>query len=147
MRPRARRNMRREQIERFLASPDITVEQWCKNEHVSESCFYRWLAVFREEEPELFEGTGRGKSQVGWIELSRQDIAQSRALAVVEGEQPDAVAALQPSAPASLPQMAAPVVSPDPRSLRVFVGKACVEVPDGASASTVEVVLKAVAAL
>ena len=89
MRAKARRNMRREQIERFLASSDITVEQWCRNEHMSESCFYRWLAVFREEEPELFEGTKRGESKMGWIELSRQEIAESRALAVVaEAEKP-----------------------------------------------------------
>ena len=140
---KAKRNLRREQIERFLASPNITVEQWCRNEHVSESCFYRWLAVFREEEPELFEGTNRGESKVGWIELSRQDIAQSRALAVVKDVKPEASSPAPAEPAASAPAPVAPV----PGSVRVFVGKACVEVPDGASASTVEAVLKAVAAL
>lgn len=142
MRPKARRNMRREQIERFLAS-DITVEQWCKNERVSESCFYRWLAVFREEEPELFEGTGRGKSQVGWIELSKQDIAQSRALAVIEDTVPAAKAGPAPllSAPA------AALSATSAGSVRVYMGAACIEIPDGVGAATVEAVLKAVAAL
>ena len=141
MRAKARRNMRREQIERFLASPDVTVEQWCRNEHVSESCFYRWLAVFREEEPELFEGTRRSESQIGWIELSKQELAGSRALAVVpKDEQPDAEP--EPRAPQTPGDGA-----PDSKALRVYIGKACVEVPDGACASTVEAVLRAVAAL
>ena len=44
------RRMRREQIERWLASEDMSVDEWCIRNHIGRSTFYRWLAIFREEE-------------------------------------------------------------------------------------------------
>lgn len=70
-------NMRREQIERFLASSS-TVSEWCALNKVSESTFYKWMAYFREVEPESF-GSG---SASRWIEVSRTELAASTALAV-----------------------------------------------------------------
>lgn len=71
-------NMRREQVERFLAS-DSTVSEWCRLNKVSESTFYKWMAYFREAEPESFAGPGRAGK---WIEVSRAELAASTALAV-----------------------------------------------------------------
>ena len=47
------RALRREQVERYLAT-DMTLKEWCGLNHVSESTMYRWMAVFRREEPDLF---------------------------------------------------------------------------------------------
>ena len=46
------RAMRREQMERWLASDGMTVEEWCRLNRMSTSTFYLWLNKFREEEPE-----------------------------------------------------------------------------------------------
>ena len=48
------RAMRREQMERWLASDGMTVEEWCRLNRMSTSTFYLWLNKFREEEPESF---------------------------------------------------------------------------------------------
>lgn len=79
MKPQAVRAMRREQIERWLATSDITAREWCKLNHVSEATFYVWLKRFREEEPELF---GQSTPVKGWIEVAKQNKKDSVALAV-----------------------------------------------------------------
>ena len=45
--------MRREQMERWLASDGMTVED--RLNRMSTSTFYLWLNKFREEEPESFD--------------------------------------------------------------------------------------------
>ena len=45
------RALRREQVERYLAT-DMTLKEWCGLNQVSESTMYRWMSVFRREEPD-----------------------------------------------------------------------------------------------
>ena len=47
------RNMWAERIERCLSS-SMSIERWCKLNHVGRSSLYAWLARFREEEPGRF---------------------------------------------------------------------------------------------
>ena len=71
--------MRREQMERWLASDGMTVEEWCRLNRMSTSTFYLWLNKFREEEPESF---GQ-KAAKGWVEIAREERRDSLALTVV----------------------------------------------------------------
>ena len=73
------RAMRREQMERWLASDGMTVEEWCRLNRMSTSTFYLWLNKFREEEPESF---GQ-KAAKGWVEIAREERRDSLALTVV----------------------------------------------------------------
>lgn len=73
------RAMRREQMERWLASDGMTVEEWCRLNRMSTSTFYLWLNKFREEEPESF---GQ-KAAKGWVEIAREERGDSLALMVV----------------------------------------------------------------
>ena len=59
------RALRREQVERYLAT-DMTLKEWCGLNQVSESTMYRWMSVFRREEPGMFAHPTLGE----WIELS-----------------------------------------------------------------------------
>lgn len=53
----ARRDMWAERIERCLAS-GMAIGEWCSLNKVNKSRPYRWLAIFREEEPDRFPGKG-----------------------------------------------------------------------------------------
>lgn len=77
-RSKERVNMRREQIERYLAS-DITVAEWCKLNKMAESTFYKWMAYFREHEPDVVGVPNTSK----WIELSRNNLSASKAITPV----------------------------------------------------------------
>ena len=69
------RALRREQVERYLAT-DMTVKEWCGLNQDNESTMYRRMAVFRREEPGMFVDPTHGE----WIELSRGSIAARTAL-------------------------------------------------------------------
>ena len=126
-----RRKVRRNQVERCLSS-QMTIEEWCRLNHVSESTIYRWMARFRDEEPELF-----GKPAASqWIELSRESIAAQTALAV--NPKPEA-----PVAP--VPASAAAGRSPAP--IVVHLNGADVAVPAGSAGADISAVLRAVTAL
>lgn len=73
------RAMRREQMERWLASDGMTVEEWCRLNRMSTSTFYLWLNKFREEEP----GSFGQKAAKGWVGIAREERRDSLALAVV----------------------------------------------------------------
>lgn len=75
MDPRELRAMRREQIERRLAS-DLSTKEWCRLNGVSQSTYYKWVQVFKEEEPGLFERSTRE-----WIEVGRAALKAEVALA------------------------------------------------------------------
>ena len=133
MPPQERRNLRREQVENCLSS-SMTIGEWCRLNRVSESTMYRWMAIFRDEEPELFEKPRAGE----WIELSKEAIAAQTALATRPadrgGFQADsAAAALEAKAPA------APIV--------IHLNGADVAVPPGAAEAHIASVLEAVARL
>ena len=118
------RALRREQVERYLAT-DMTVKEWCGLNKVSESTMYRWMAVFRREEPGLFADPTCGE----WIELSRGSIAARTALAVRPAD--DAPTGGNVAA----------------NALVVRINGADVMVPEGVPEPHVAMVLRAVAAL
>ena len=128
------RALRREQVERFLAT-DMTVREWCELNKVSESTMYRWMSVFRREEPDLFADPTCGE----WIELSRGSVAARTALAV----RPDDDAAGPEAEAADGGASRADVAS----ALVVRVNGDDVVVPEGVSGRHLAVVLRAVAAL
>ena len=63
-----RKAMRREQIERWLATSDMSVEEWCKLNRMSTSTFYLWLNKFRDEDPATFGH----RPAPGWVEVARE---------------------------------------------------------------------------
>lgn len=133
MPPQERRNLRREQVENCLSSP-MTIEEWCRLNRVSESTMYRWMAIFRDEEPELF-----GKANASqWIELSRGAIAAQTALAIAPGAEGVPVAAPVGEA-VEEKSPSAPII--------VRVNGAEVAVPAGSDDAHITSVLKAVARL
>lgn len=71
------RNMWAERIERCLSS-SMSIERWCKLNHVGRSSLYAWLARFREEEPGRFPR--RNAATLNWIELTRGGLADSKAI-------------------------------------------------------------------
>ena len=127
------RAMRREQVERCLAA-DMTVKEWCELNKVSESTMYRWMSVFRREEPELFPDPTCGE----WIELSRGSIAARTALAVrTEGD-------VDPGCDSPAAEDRRPE---GPNALVVRVNGADVMVPEGVPEQHLAMVLRAVAKL
>ena len=127
------RAMRREQVERCLAA-DMSIKEWCELNKVSESTMYRWMAVFRREEPDLFADPTCGE----WIELSRGSLAARTALAVRpkdNGSEVEVVdrAATGDGGPAN--------------ALVVRMGRADVIVPEGVAEPHLAMVLRAVASL
>lgn len=128
----AKREMRRRQLEQYLATEGMTVAQWCSLNKVSESTFYKWAALFRKEEPGLF---GNRNQRTGdWIEVSREGIRNSVALATI----PD---------PAAMPASAPSAEGPAGTAVTVFVNGITVRVPDGTGENTIAAVLRAAASL
>ena len=129
------RVLRREQVERYLAT-DMTVKEWCGLNKVSESTMYRWMAVFRREEPGLFADPTCGEG----IELSRGSIAARTALAVRPADDaPEAGAPAGGDAPTG-GNVAA-------NALVVRINGADVVVPEGLSETHLSMALRAVAKL
>ena len=125
------RRIRREQIERWLASEDMTVSEWCKRNHIGESTFYRWLAVFREEEPEIF-GTSKHD---GWIEIARQNRKDAMSLAVVDKNT---------SVPATPSTRCEGQSSYANMPITVAINGATISIPSGSNAADIANVMKAV---
>ncbi len=83
MTPEERKAMRFGQVERYLAS-DMSVKQWCKLNRVGESTLYTWMQRYRKdkgEQTEELDARQKSKATSGWIELSREALAASVALA------------------------------------------------------------------
>ena len=68
----ARRDIWAGRIERCLAS-GMAVGEWCSLYKVSRSSLYRWLAVFRDEDPGRF--AGKNSETSGWVKAAREGIA------------------------------------------------------------------------
>lgn len=68
--------------ERFLKTT-MSVEQWCKLNHVSRSGLYANLSHFATTEPELFGGAGNiaDRSKRKWLTNTRNNMRASTALA------------------------------------------------------------------
>ena len=133
-RQRMTREQRREQVERCLAA-DMTVREWCRINHVADSTMYRWMALFRKEEPGMFADPTCGE----WIELSRDSMAARTALAV----RPDGDVAGSGAEAASDETSRADVAG----ALVVRVNGADVVVPEGVSETHLSMALRAVAKL
>lgn len=131
MTPEQRRAMRRDQVERCLATT-MSIKDWCALNKVPESTMYAWMARFRKEEPELFEKPNASQ----WIELSRDAIAAQTALAPAP-EDGFMAASVGEAMGAKVPS--APII--------VHVNGAEVAVPPGSADAHIASVLKAVAAL
>lgn len=83
MSPEERREMRRVQVEQYLAS-GMRIRTWCKLNRVPSSTLYYWVDYFRNHEPEMFDSPTRKE----WIELSRDSTKAKSALAVVNHAAP-----------------------------------------------------------
>lgn len=124
------RETRRQQVEQYLSS-GMSVAQWCRLNKISKTTFYKWVDRFKREDPGLF--AGRAAQATGdWIELSREGLRDSVALAKVSDAAPAAHAV--PCSAACAP-------------IRVTVNGAAVEIAAGTPACDIANVLRAVAAL
>ena len=145
MDPQARRNMRFEQVERFLAS-GMQITKWCKLNDMSSSTLYMWLKRYRENEDQRaaeIDEIQKNKQTTEWIELTREDLAQSVALAPVI---PDVTPVAAPSI--KEPPLQESVVSHDrPACISLFMNGVHMGIPPGTHASDITCVLQAVAHL
>ena len=73
-----RRDMWAGRIERCLAA-DMTIKEWCTLNKVAESSLYKWMARFREEDPDRFPR--RSSEASNWIKMTR--CGMSGAVAIV----------------------------------------------------------------
>lgn len=73
----ARRDMWAGRIERCLAS-GMAIGEWCSLNKVNKSSLYRWLAVFRDEDPGRF--AGKNSETSGWVKVARDGIAAAKAI-------------------------------------------------------------------
>lgn len=128
----ARRDMWAGRIERCLAS-GMAIGEWCSLNKVNRSSMYRWLAVFREEEPGRFGGKNSETS--GWVKVTRQGIAAAKAIvpaASAAGQAEDAPASGGPSA--ALP-------------IRALVGRVELAIPAGSAEADIAAAMRAAASL
>ena len=159
MKPQELRIMRFAQIERFLAS-DMTAKEWCRLNNIANSTFYMWLKRFRESQckiTEEVETKQKNKATTNWVEISRDELALSSALAcstdrdmtcdlstglaATESECSMDIASEVHQAPVTFKplQQADPIV--------VTYGSIRVDIPPGTSSHDVTTVLKVVASL
>lgn len=125
------RNIRREQVRRCLCA-DMTIKEWCGLNKVSQSTFYKWAAVFRREEPELF-GTLRASD---WVEISKAQIKAETALEIVTPPAEDVTAHTFLSASVGAAQVQA-----DPAPIHARTGSIEVIIPLGTPAADIAAVL------
>lgn len=61
----------------------MTVKEWCALNRVAESSLYKWIARFREEDPDRFP---RRSSEVSsWMKVTRRGIADAVAIVAAPG--------------------------------------------------------------
>ena len=137
MRVAERKAMRRERIERWLATDGMSVEQWCKLNRMSTSTFYLWLNKFRDEDPAAFGS----RPAPGWVEVAKESRKGSVALAVVGGAGKP-VAAATAAAPFADDHAGAGIAP-----IRISANGIGIEFPHGADASDLAAVLKAAMSL
>lgn len=78
----ARDRIRFEQVERFLAS-GMGVSEWCALNNVANSTLYDWMSRYRNSEPSAdLSNHQKRKETTEWIKFSREELANSVALAL-----------------------------------------------------------------
>lgn len=128
----ARRDMWAGRIERCLAS-GMAIGEWCSLNKVNKSSMYRWLAVFRDEDPGRFGGKNSETSE--WVKVTRQGIAEAKAIVPAAGAADPAE-----EAPASWsPSAASPI--------RALVGRVELAIPAGSAESDIAAAMRAAASL
>lgn len=78
----ARCDMRAGRIERCLAA-DMTVKERYALNKVAESSLYKWMARFREEDPDRFPR--RSSEASSWMKVTRPGIADAAAIVAAPG--------------------------------------------------------------
>ena len=56
----------------------MTVKEWCALNRVAESSLYKWIARFREEDPDRF--LRRSSEVSSWMKVTRRGIADAVAI-------------------------------------------------------------------
>ena len=133
----ARRDMWAGRIERCLAS-GMAIGEWCSLNKVNKSSLYRWLAVFRDEEPGRF--AGKNSETTGWVKVTRQGIADAKAIVPAAG--PAAQGAADPAEEGA--ERKGPS-SPLPTS--ALVGRVELAIPAGAAEADIAAAMRAAASL
>lgn len=145
-----RRNMWADRIERCLAS-DMTIKQWCKLNHVGASSLYKWMARFREEEPERFPR--RSSIATNWMEVVRGGIADSKAMVPAVAAacgQEAASAGPHPADAANSPSLKSYEQgsgAPIPLPIRALVGRVELAIPPGSAGCDIASAMRAAASL
>lgn len=66
------------QITSNAASRPVCVWDWCRLNHVSRPCLYRWLAKFRDEGPGRFPC--RNAATMDWLEIASYGLADAKGI-------------------------------------------------------------------
>ena len=128
----SRKEMRFRQVKQCLES-GISITQWCKLNKVPESTLYGWLKIYREEENAV---CGKEKSHSGWIEVKRQDLKDTKALAIRDVSDASATTNTEPVANTTANNM-----------IQVSLNGALIMIPPNCDSATIKSVLSAVACL
>ena len=126
------REMRLQQVERCLDS-GMQIKQWCELNKIARSTFYGWLKVYREE------SKGKEKSNSDWIEFTRQEIKDSKALAIKNNKEESTES--PEASESTLANMNLP------SALQVSLNNAVIAIPSGCDETTIKSVLSVVATL
>lgn len=141
-----RRNIWADRIERCLSS-DMTIEEWCRLNHIGRSTIYKWMAEFRKTEPGRF--ACRSSMTSNWIAMTSEAIADARAIV------PAAVVSTKPTmitdeSIESEPAHASASSSAHPQSacpIRTRIGKIEFAIPPGTAESDIAAVMRAAMSL
>lgn len=118
------------QIFRDQAQSGQTVEQWCKEHHISSKTYYRWKSIIRNQ-LQTQEGTAPGKGRQRPSSTAATAGSQFAELTLPEPAQEKAARSI-----AALPNGS--------QAIRIRVGGAEIKVPSGIESRHLEKVLKAV---
>lgn len=118
------------QLFREQAQSGQTVEQWCKEHHISSKTYYRWKNVLREQ-LQAQAGTAPGKGRQRPSPTARTAGPQFAELPLPE-----------PAREGTTPSIAA--LPNGAQAIRIRAGGLEIEIPTGIEGSHLEMVLKAV---
>lgn len=157
----SKRNHYRDLVERFLSS-GMGIGSWCSLNHVSKSNLYYWLAIFRDEEPDVFGGfeiAHAGDGNRFWLK-SVMD-AYRKSYAIEKANQPQTTVATHKDSGASdflvldtnaLYQQSSDTISPQTNhsnapDITVRIGDVTIAIPHGSEVDDIANVCKVVASL
>ena len=135
-----RRDMWAGRIERCLAA-DMTIKEWCTLNKVAESSLYKWMARFREEDPDRFPR--RSSEASNWIKMTR--CGMSDAVAIVPAAGAAEVGEAAECAHAA--HAKEPARAGDALPIRALVGRVELAIPAGSSEVDIAATMRAAASL